>query len=86
MTHLKPAVFLDRDGVVIEDAHYLGSPDRIRLVPGSGEAIAALNRAGWLVVIVTNQSGVGTRTVHNRIGREGSQSPLGVTSRLRCND
>ena len=59
MTRLRPAVFLDRDGVVIEDAHYLGSPDRVRLVPGAGEAIAALNRAGWLVVIVTNQSGVG---------------------------
>ena len=58
MTPLKPAVFLDRDGVVIEEAHYLGSPDRVRLVLGAGETIAALNSAGWLVVIVTNQSGV----------------------------
>jgi D-glycero-D-manno-heptose 1,7-bisphosphate phosphatase len=58
MTPLKPAVFLDRDGVVIEDSHYLGDATRMRLVPGSGEAIAALNRAGWEVVVVTNQSGV----------------------------
>ena len=58
MTSLRPAVFLDRDGVVIQDGHYLGDASRIRLVPGSAEAIAALNRAGWLVVIVTNQSGV----------------------------
>jgi D-glycero-D-manno-heptose 1,7-bisphosphate phosphatase len=58
MTPLKSAVFLDRDGVVIEDGHYLGDSSRIRLVPGSAEAIAALNQAGWLVVIVTNQSGV----------------------------
>jgi D-glycero-D-manno-heptose 1,7-bisphosphate phosphatase len=55
----KPAVFLDRDGVVIEDAHYLGSAASVTLVPGAGESIAALNRAGWLVVIVSNQSGVG---------------------------
>jgi D-glycero-D-manno-heptose 1,7-bisphosphate phosphatase len=58
MTNLKPAVFLDRDGVVIEDSHYIDTPDRVRLLPGSAEAIAALNRAGWLIVIVTNQSGV----------------------------
>ncbi len=55
---LQPAVFLDRDGVVIEDSHYLGDAHRVQLVPGSAEAIAALNRAGWPVVIVTNQSGV----------------------------
>lgn len=58
MKPLQPAIFLDRDGVVIEDSHYLGSPDRVRLVPGSAGAIASLNRAGWPVVIVTNQSGV----------------------------
>ena len=58
MTHTKPAIFLDRDGVVIEDSAYLGVPERVRLLPGSAEAIAALNRAGWPVVIVTNQSGV----------------------------
>lgn len=58
MTLLKPAVFLDRDGVVIEDTHYVGTTDRVRLVPGSPEAIARLNRDGWTVVIVTNQAGV----------------------------
>lgn len=55
---LKPAVFLDRDGVVIEDLQYLGNADRVRLLPGAAETVAALNRAGWAVVIVTNQSGV----------------------------
>jgi D-glycero-D-manno-heptose 1,7-bisphosphate phosphatase len=55
----RPAIFLDRDGVLIEDSHYLGSRDRVRLVPGAAEAVAALNRAGWPVVVVTNQSGVG---------------------------
>ena len=55
----RPAIFLDRDGVVIEDIHYLASPSQVRFVPGSADAIAALNRAGWPVVIVTNQAGVG---------------------------
>jgi D-glycero-D-manno-heptose 1,7-bisphosphate phosphatase len=54
----RPAIFLDRDGVVIEDAHHVGTPDRVRLLPGAAEAIAALNRAGWPVVVVTNQAGV----------------------------
>jgi D-glycero-D-manno-heptose 1,7-bisphosphate phosphatase len=58
MTPLRPAVFLDRDGVVVEESHYLGDATRVRLVPGAAEAIASLNRAGWIVVIVTNQSGV----------------------------
>lgn len=58
MTSLKPAIFLDRDGVVIEDSHYLGDTGRVRFVPGAPETIAELNRAGWAVVIVTNQSGV----------------------------
>lgn len=54
----RPAVFLDRDGVLIEDAHYVGTTDRVRLIPGSADAVAALNRAGWAVVVVTNQAGV----------------------------
>lgn len=54
----RPAIFLDRDGVVIEDGHYVGTVDRVRLVPGSAAAVAALNRAGWVVVVVTNQGGV----------------------------
>ena len=56
--NLRPAVFLDRDGVLIADAHYVGSPDRVRLLPGAAESVAALNRAGWPVVVVTNQAGV----------------------------
>lgn len=54
----RPAVFLDRDGVLIADDHYVGSPDRVRMLPGAAEAVAALNRAGWAVVVVTNQAGV----------------------------
>src|SRR3954464_2616240 len=54
----RPALFLDRAGGLLEDGHYLGSTDRVRLLPGAAEAVAALNRAGWAVVVVTNQAGV----------------------------
>ncbi len=54
----RKAVFLDRDGTVIEDMDYGAEVTRLRFLPGALEAIQRLNRAGYLVVIVTNQSGV----------------------------
>jgi D-glycero-D-manno-heptose 1,7-bisphosphate phosphatase len=58
MAALRPAVFLDRDGTLIHEIDYLADPDAVELVPGSGEALAALQRAGFGLVLVTNQSGV----------------------------
>ena len=55
---LRPAVFLDRDGVVIEEVPYLDRIDRIALFPWTIDAIRALNRSELPVVVVTNQSGV----------------------------
>jgi len=56
---VKPtAVFLDRDGTIIEDLGYIGDPDDVRLIPGAAEAIRRISQAGYLVVIVSNQSGV----------------------------
>ena len=57
----RPAVFLDRDGTLIEDVGYLDVIERLALFPWSVDAIRALNRAGLPVVIVTNQSGVARR-------------------------
>jgi D-glycero-D-manno-heptose 1,7-bisphosphate phosphatase len=54
----RPAVFLDRDGVLIEDAGYLDTIDRVVFFPWTVDAVRALNRAGLPVVVVTNQSGV----------------------------
>jgi D-glycero-D-manno-heptose 1,7-bisphosphate phosphatase len=54
-----PAAFLDRDGTLIQDLHYLGDPERVRLLDGVAEALALLNGAGYVPVIVSNQSGVG---------------------------
>lgn len=55
----RPALFLDRDGVLNEDQGYVHRWENFRWIPGAREAVAAFNRAGWLVVVVTNQSGVG---------------------------
>ncbi|QDH74808.1 HAD-IIIA family hydrolase [Brevundimonas sp. M20] len=53
-----PAVFLDRDGVLIEDTGYPHLEAQLRMMPGAAEAVRRLNRLGYLCVIVTNQSGV----------------------------
>lgn len=53
------ALFLDRDGTIIADEHYLGDPERVRLLPGAARAIARANAAGVPVIVVTNQSGIG---------------------------
>jgi D-glycero-D-manno-heptose 1,7-bisphosphate phosphatase len=55
------AVFLDRDGTINvkpPEGSYVCSPSQLRLLPGAGEAIRALNNAGLLVLVVTNQRGV----------------------------
>lgn len=55
----RPAVFLDRDGTIIHDVHYLSRPDQLRLIPGAVEAMLKLASAGLPLVVVTNQSGIG---------------------------
>lgn len=55
---MSAAVFLDRDGTLIEEVGYLDRVDRIALYPFATDAIRALNRAGIRIVMVTNQSGV----------------------------
>jgi D,D-heptose 1,7-bisphosphate phosphatase len=55
----RPAVFLDRDGTLIEHFPYLSNPALVRLLPGAAEAIKKFRCAGFVVVLVTNQSAIG---------------------------
>jgi D-glycero-D-manno-heptose 1,7-bisphosphate phosphatase len=52
------AAFLDRDGTIVQERHYLADPDAVALVPGTVEALRALAAHGFLLVVVTNQSGI----------------------------
>lgn len=52
-------VFLDRDGTMNEEVHYLHRPEDLKLIDGTAEAVRLLNEAGYRVIVVTNQAGVG---------------------------
>jgi D,D-heptose 1,7-bisphosphate phosphatase len=58
MTHLKPAAFFDRDGVINRDHGYVSHPDKFELVEGAARALALCRDAGYLIFVVTNQAGV----------------------------
>ena len=75
---MKRAVFLDRDGTLIEDKDYLHRPEDVVIFPGASEALKRLKEAGFLLIIVTNQSGIGRgyftaedcERVHERLAHE----------------
>jgi histidinol-phosphate phosphatase family protein len=54
----RKAVFIDRDDTIAKDVPYCSKPEDLKLFPGVGKAIKKLNDAGFLVVLVTNQSGI----------------------------
>lgn len=56
---MRPAVFLDRDGTLMEEVDYCRDPAKVRILPGVVEGLARLKAAGYALVIVTNQSGIG---------------------------
>lgn len=55
----RPGAFLDRDGTLVDDPGFLHDPAAVRLLPGAAQAVARLNAAGFVVVTVSNQSGIG---------------------------
>ncbi len=57
----RPALFLDRDGTLIEDPGFLADPDGVVMVPGAVPLVLEANRRGWATVVLTNQSGIGRR-------------------------
>ncbi len=86
------ALFLDRDGTIIEDHGYMADPALVRLIPGAAEALAALARENWKLVIVSNQSGVGRgliglqqmEAVHNRFLELMQSQSVPITDSLFC--
>lgn len=54
----RPAVFLDRDGTIVAERHYLADPSRVQLIAGATDALQRLAAAGFALVVVTNQSGI----------------------------
>ena len=75
---MRPAVFLDRDGTLIESVDYLVDPADVRLLPGAADALVALRSAGFACVLVTNQSAIargmlsieGLHEVQAELGRQ----------------
>ena len=70
----RPAVFFDRDGTLIQEVHYCADPSQVRAIKGAAEALLKLSDAGYALVIVTNQSGIGrgyfTREDYERVHQE----------------
>ena len=72
------AVFLDRDGTLIEEKHYLHRPEQVVIFPGAPAALQRLQAAGFKLILVSNQSGVGrgyftladVENVHRHLGQE----------------
>ena len=81
-TKKQPAVFLDRDGTLIEEVNYLSRVEDLRLFPFTANAVRLLKENGFLVIVVTNQSGIGRgifdeasmHAVHEKIQSELSES------------
>ena len=73
MSGLRPAVFLDRDGTLNIDAGYLDRKERLMLFPWSLDSVRLLRRAGYAVVVVTNQSGVARGMIEESFVEEAHQ-------------
>jgi D-glycero-D-manno-heptose 1,7-bisphosphate phosphatase len=67
---MKRAVFLDRDGTLIEEVGYLDRLERLAFFPFSVDAVRVLNRAGFAVVVITNQAGIARGIVHEAFVEE----------------
>jgi D,D-heptose 1,7-bisphosphate phosphatase len=88
----RPAVFLDRDDTLIADVPYLSDPAGVRLLPGAAEALAALRRAGFALVLATNQSAVGRgmisearlREIHDELERRLAAVGSGLDAIYHC--
>ncbi len=76
--HKKPAVFIDRDGTLIEEVNFLSRVENLDIFPFTPKAIGLLKERGFLIIVVTNQSGIGRNiydeaamhSIHDRIQKD----------------
>lgn len=81
------AVFLDRDGTLIREVNYCSRPEDVHLLPGVPEALKLLHDAGYLLIIITNQSGIGRgyfteedyRRTQEEVLRQGGRELIAAT-------
>ncbi len=74
----KPAVFVDRDGTLIEEVNFLSRVEDLKIFPFTRRALEMLREAGFMVIVVTNQSGIGRniydveamKAIHTKMGDE----------------
>jgi D-glycero-D-manno-heptose 1,7-bisphosphate phosphatase len=78
---MRPAVFIDRDGTLIEEAGYLADLDRLAFFPYTVDAVRLLNRGGFAVVILSNQSGIARGIVRREFVEEAHAH---IAERLRA--
>ncbi len=89
---MTPAIFLDRDGTIIELVHHLTDPADVKLIAGAGEAIARINAAKVPVIIITNQSVIGRgkltfeglEMVHAEMNRQLAESGAHIDAIYAC--
>jgi D-glycero-D-manno-heptose 1,7-bisphosphate phosphatase len=86
-TNSRRAVFFDRDGTLMEEVHYCSDPALVRVFPGVPDALRHLKAAGFLVFVITNQSGIGRgliteaqyRAVHEEFLRQAGSEWIDAT-------
>ncbi len=61
MNTKRPAIFIDRDGTLIEEVNFLSRVEDLRVFPFTNEAVSRLKKKGYLIIVVTNQSGIGRK-------------------------
>lgn len=90
--HLRRAVFFDRDGTLVEEAGYLNRVERMRWFPFAIDALRVLHRAGYALVIVTNQAGVArgfftedtVREIHATMARDMAAAGVPLARAYYC--
>jgi D-glycero-D-manno-heptose 1,7-bisphosphate phosphatase len=86
------AIFLDRDGTLIEERHYLSDPKQVTLLPGVVEGLILLEKAGFLLFVVSNQSGVArgyfteddVKAVNEELDRQLRMLKIGIEKYYFC--